>query len=140
MKSQSFNQRAYTLSMVMLAGGSACISNLASADEELQVVSKPPRHQVQERYAGPLGLVTRTKKVSLSGLDMDVSSDVEVLHRRLMNAARDVCDRRERHDVLLRAGFDKCVRISLGNAMAEVDQLLASGMERTLGEVVLVVH
>ncbi len=126
MKSRSFNQPVYILSLAMLAGGSACMSGQAAAAEELQVVSKPTRQRVHEQYAGPLGLITRTETVSLSGLDMDATADVELLHRRLVNAARDVCDRRERHDVLLRAGFDKYVRISLRNAMAEVDQLLAS--------------
>jgi UrcA family protein len=140
MKSRSFNQRAYVLSLAMLAGGGASISHQASAAEELQVVSKPTRERVQERYAGPLGLVTRTKRVSLSGLDMHAAEDIDVLHRRLANAARDVCDRRERHDALLRAGFHACVRLSLRNAMAEVDQLIAAGMERSLGEVVLVAH
>jgi len=140
MKDQSFNQGAYVLSLAMLAGGAACISNQASADEELRVMSKPTREHVHEQYAGPLGLVTRTTRVSLSGLDLDVTADVDVLRRRLMNAARDVCDRRERHDALLRAGFHACVRLSFSNAMTEVDQLLAAGMEHTLGEIVLVAH
>lgn len=137
MKTVSFNQPVYALSLVMLVSGGACFSKQAGAQDELEVVSKPIRHRVHEQRSGPLGLVTRTKRVSLAGLDASVAEDAKVLHSRLLNAARDVCDRTERHDILLGAGFEKCVRISLGNAMAELDRRLAAGMELRLGEIVL---
>lgn len=137
MKAVSSNQSVYALSLVMLTAGGACLSNLTAAQDQLEVVSKPVRQRIHEETSGPFGLVIRTERVSLIGLDVSVAADAAVIHSRLLNAARDVCDRNERHDALLEAGFAKCVRLSLGKAMAEVDQRVATGMERSLGEFVL---
>ena len=120
MKTRTLNTFVCSHGLTMLAGGGVAISGSAFAADELQVLSPATRQHIQIQPAGPLGLVTRSLAVPMKDLDLAVQADVDTLYSRLTSAARDVCDRMERHDILLRRGFNQCVGRSLGNAVADI--------------------
>ena len=132
MKATTFKQFVVSSMFATVAGSGFSGSGYALAGGDLQVEPGHPGKAFERRHAKRLGVTARSQAVSVKDLDLSVPANVEVFYRRLGMAARDVCDRSERNDILLRPIFEKCVRETLDVAVLDAGSPAISALHLAL--------
>lgn len=123
-----------------IAAGSLFASGVAFAEEPANVTIEAQRSQVIGRNSlgGPVELVSITRHVGFSDLDLTKHSDAAQLKQRVSEAATAICGKLDKMYPLAVKGqgnfIPNCVAKARADAMDQVKAAIAAAERKTTGQ------